>query len=286
MGLGLLAMLLFLIGCREGWDATFGLILNGLASAADVGIWKIKLPGGAGFRKLDSFVQKKIGEAILATEQSLGLWWHANTQVVEYLADSWLDFTWTMHDFGSSLVHGTIPATVDARTKPGIAHARREAHSAAARAGSEARARARGDKAIAADLDTTFGRARAGIDSVGEKSKAYTDARVGRVQGQIAAERAYSHRVLNKRLTWLEKALGVGALGGIAIAALTRVFPYWQCSSFRRFSRLICRAPLGALDDLFGLALLAVGPISIVEFARMLQGVTEEVDDAVRFFVR
>lgn len=285
VGLWLLVAVLVAMGLKAGWAHSIGLVLQGLASRLKISKLGVRIDLGKPLVALDDFVQDSLGRYILANEQAIGLWWHANTQIVNYLGDTLADFAAHSYIFGHNVVHGTIPATVAAHVKPvrdATAHANRATD---LRTRAETRARVQADRAAAHELDTTFGRARAGIDAVLPRAKAYTDARVNRVAGSIAAERAYSHRILNRRLTWVEKALGVGALGGIAIASLTRVFPYWQCTGFRRFSRLLCRAPLGALEDFLGLALLLVGPVSIVQLTRELQGVMEPVVDGVHYFV-
>jgi hypothetical protein len=275
IGLWALAGLLVGIGLKAGWDHSIGALLRGLANAADVGIWKIKIRGGAGFRKLDDVVQDALGRFVLLNEQALGLWWHANKQLVSYLGDSIVDFGAGTHAAIENLVDGVIPGHVGAATKPLTERIGRANSAAAARDRAEAQARSRGIDATGRDLTAEKLARERGIDNVGARAHGYTDAAVGRVSRSLAAERAYSHRILNRRLTWLEKALGVGALGGIAVAALTRVFPYWQCSNVRRFMRGLCRSPFGSLDWLFGLAALAVVALD----PEALERVAEDVSD-------
>lgn len=271
IGLWALVALIVAMGLKAGWDHTLGAILRGLANAADIGVWKIKIRGGTAFRKLDDVVQGALGDYILLNEKVLGLWWHALKWTVTELADSLAYFGVDIQSALYNLVFGTIPQTVVGHTKPLTDRVARGNTAAQARDRAEARARARGFDATRRDLLAERLARERGIDNVVARGRAYTDARVRRVQGQLAAERAYSHRVLNKRLSWLEKALGVGAIGGIAIAALTRVFPYWQCTNVRRFNRLLCRTPIGALDDIFGLALLTVASLNLDDFIAEMQ---------------
>jgi len=285
LGLWILCLIIVLIGLRAGWDHTIGALLRGLGNAANVGGWKIKVGAGGAFFKLDDVVQDSIGKAILANEQALGLWWHGMKAVVEYTADSIVDFGAAVHDTIDGLVHGTIPQTVAGTVAPVRDRVDRGNAAARARDRAEAQARSRGIDAVGRDLTAEKLARERGIDNVGARAKGYTDAAVGRVQGAIAAERAYSHRVLGGRLSRLEKLLGVGVIGGIALATLTRVFPYWQCSNVRRFLRSVCRMPTNLLDDLFGLAVLLIGPVSIVEFAELLQSGADEIADGIHYFV-
>jgi hypothetical protein len=269
LGLWALVSLLVLMGLQAAWDYTLGALLNTLANVLDVSVWRIHLNVSGPLLSLNHSMQRRIGQAILRNEQALGLWWHANVQVVNYTGDALLDFSSAMHDFGVGLVHGTIPAIAADTVKPVAEHAGHAERAARARSRTEAKARAAGIEAGVRDIGAERLARERGIDNIGARDRAYTDAHTGRLEGQIAKERAYSHRILGKRLTLLEKLLGVGALGGIAVAALTRVFPYWQCSNVRRFMRGLCRSPLGALDWLFLLAALVVTALKPREIAHL-----------------
>lgn len=281
IGLWLLVALLVAMGLKAGWDHTLGAILRGLGNAADVGVWKVKIKAGAGFRKLDDVVQAALGDYILLNEKALGLWWHTLKAIVGYVGDTLGDFALDHMDTIYNLVHGFIPVTIRTHTAPLTESVHKGNTAARARDRAEARARARGIDATQRDIAAERLARERGIDYVGGKARVYTDAKVGRVERSIAAERRYSHSILNRRLTWLEKALGVGAIGGIAIASLTRVFPYWQCSNVRRFLRGVCRADAGMLDNLLGALFLLALPLSIEEFAETLQGIIEPVAEAV-----
>src|SRR5687768_10068336 len=179
VGLWMLVSLLVAIGLKAGWDESLGKLLRGLGAAANVGVWKVKINAGGAFYKLDDVVQASLGAYILANERAVGLWWHTNKEIASYLGDSIAGFGEAVHETIGNLVDGTIPATVGAHTKPlrdGQRHAQRTFD---LRARAEVNARVKADKAQAADLDATFGRARAGIDNVGAKARAYTDAKVG-----------------------------------------------------------------------------------------------------------
>jgi len=69
----------------------------------------------------------------------------------------------------------------------------------------------------------------------------------------------------------------MGAVGGIALATLTRVFPWWRCSNVRAFNRQLCRSPLGSLDWLFALAGLAVVALDPEEIAHLGQDLADEL---------
>jgi hypothetical protein len=285
IGLWALVSLLVLMGLKASWDYTLGALLNTLANVLDVHVWRINLNVSGPLLALNHAMERRLGQAILRNEQALGLWWHANTQVVSYTGDALLDFSSAMHDFGVGLVHGTIPAVVADTVKPvaeNVGHADRAAR---ARSRTEAKARAAGIEAGVRDIGAERLARERGIDNIRARDRAYTDAQVGHAEGQIAKERAYSHRILGRRLSLLEKLLGVGALGGIAVAALTRVFPYWQCSNVRRVMRGICRSPLGALDWLFVLELEAFVVSDLCDFIAALSKAAETAEPLLLAFV-
>jgi hypothetical protein len=284
IGLWALMSLMIAMGLKAGWDYSFGAILKGLANAAHVGVWKVRIDLGGPLRKLDDVVQHALGRYILANEEVLGTWWHANKLAIDYLGSSLVDFGTAMHNGMHNLVYGVIPHAAGAAVKPWrgkvgevqtqVTHVTRYVTTKVVKVMNA--------NVHAADVE--FGKAWRGIDHLRDvaiprlwRGVHGVEAEVGQLQGQVG-------RVIPHRLTRLEKFLGAGVIGGAAVVALTRVFPYWQCSNVKRLNRLVCRSPVGALDDLLGLAFLALGPISVAEFARQLQGVTDEAADGIRYF--
>lgn len=284
LGLWILVGLLVAMGVRVVWENTLGAVLKAVGNALNGKILGIHVGIGGPFLKADSGIQQSLGDYILLNEKALGLWFHANKSIVEYLGNSIGDFGLFMHKAVGNLVDGVIPGRVDAATKP-IARATHTAtHTAQVRDRAEAHARSKGIDAVHRDLTAEKLARERGIDNVNARTRGYVDTAVDRVGGQIAAERRYAHKVLGGRLSLLEKLLGVGAIGGIALATLTRVFPYWQCSNFRRFAKGVCRSPLGALDWLFalaGLALIALDPVEMEHLAEdaadLLEGIIREM---------
>lgn len=272
-------------GMRSLYMQTFGALMQELAKL----LRKIPFGVGGSIAKgvdaLNDRVQAAMATAQAWANKGAALAWHQFTLIVSYTAETISDLAHATESALGGLVDSVIPNAVGTGTKPlrGLITGLRANLRAYTR---ELEQRlTRKVRSLEAELDRDFGLARHGIDAVRGSLSARIAHAVNVLQGDIAALRRYAHRTLNRRIGRLEKALGASVLGGVAIAALTRVFPYWQCTNVRSFNRFLCRSPFGALEDLLGLALLAFGPFSLHQFATELQGVIGEVSDGIDYFV-
>lgn len=88
-----------------------------------------------------------------------------------------------------------------------------------------------------------------------------------------------------KRLGALER-IGLGALAGTAVVAVTRRFGWVRCGNVGRVGRALCSTDRSLLDSLLSGSLLIVGTISLAQMARELHEPTELVMDGVGGLVR
>lgn len=281
IGLWLVAALLLGIAAERIWNYTFGALLHSIAQAGKFGVWKIKINLGGPADAVNNAMTRALGEWILANEKALGLWWHAVTKVVEEVADTIYDMNASTYNTLHSLVFGTIPRIAGDAVAPW-----REETAAVGRTVRVVRTTitrqvVRVARAQTAALERDFGIAFRGIDHLRTKAIPRLWHRVTGIGADVADLRHRVFDVIPHRLSRLEKALAAGALGAVAIAAMTRVFPYWQCSAVRRFNRLICRSPLNLLDDVLGLLLATTTAFGIIEFAKLLQDVAEPIGEGV-----
>lgn len=92
---------------------------------------------------------------------------------------------------------------------------------------------------------------------------------------------------LRGKVTRLGKAGTVAGLIGLTAAVLGRLGLGWlNCSRFKRVGRQVCGMDSSLLDALLADALLVVGIVSVVEFAKELQAIEKVTVDAMRGFVR
>lgn len=282
IGFAILAGLIVGIGLKLAYRYTLGALINALAKHLKIDAWRIHVNLAGPLNALNETIEDAIGKWILANEQALGMWFHANKLLAEWTYDALVEYARNVLGSFDGLIHGEIPAQVRAGTVPLTKDLGATKTAARTRDRAEAQARARG---IAAEHDYVTGRAKVaerGIDDVRSTIRTHVIPRIRANERAIARERAYTHKGQARRLTRLEKLLGVGIISGIALRALTRAFPYWQCSNVRRFLRGVCRSPFGALDWLFALAALAVVALDPVRMLHLAEDAEDELEGIVR----
>ena len=287
--LWLLVAIAFLIALKAVWTYTIGALMNGFANLLDFSRWGVHVRLGGPIRSLNNRVERYIGDAIIQQETLLGKWFHSLHLAFDFTGRSLEDFaTGTLHAF-HALTHATIPGLIAEKTKPIEYVQGQEKRANRERAQAEAKTRAAGIEAGARDLQREKVAREHGIDRVNAKVDGNVIPRIHTLEGEVAGVEHQVGRVIPHRLSRLERLLGAGVIGGAAIAALTRVFPYWQCSNVKRFMRNVCRSPLGSLDWLFGLVgllALSLEPWPVVplvqEAEHLLSGAVDEVVGAMR----
>lgn len=285
IGVGVIAFYLVMLGLKGGYDYSLGAVLRQLARVLDFKVWRFHVDLGKGIEIVDHHIESTLASGLGAAETAVGKWWYAQKSVAMLVYDSvaWLA-TSTLEGF-ENLVGGTIPHIAISVSRPAIQKVGGLTRALRAEVARLENQLVRKANALARQLEQDFGRAWRGIDHIQHVSLRNVWKGIHGVEADVRGLEHSVGRVIPHRLTRLEKWLGAGVIGGAAIAALTRVFPYWQCSNVKRFNRMVCRSPFNALEDLFGLALLAVGPLSIVEFAHELQAIMEPVEDGITYFV-
>jgi hypothetical protein len=250
----LFALYIALLGLNYGYSYTIGAVLRGLFLALNFSLLGHKISLGGPFDSLDHWIRGKIATGLDSVETTMGRFYHELGDLTRATYETLAWFAETSAQALHNLTHSTIPGLIDGKVAPVRTRTEKAAKAQDARTRREARTRAAGIEAGVRDLRAEQLARQRGIDRINKAELPRIRARVKADEGIISRERAYAHRVLNKRLSLLERLLGVGAIGGIAAAVLTRLFPYWQCSNVRRFNKNLCRSPLGSLDWLFGLA--------------------------------
>lgn len=119
----------------------------------------------------------------------------------------------------------------------------------------------------------------------------------GTLGGELAhVEREALHGIealrdaLTRRLSRVEKLLGIAALTGTIIGVIARHLPWLRCTNVGKVGKHLCGLPVSQLDNLLaqaaidGLAIL--GTVSLVEFAEAMQAVVGEVAQESQTFWR
>jgi len=269
----LVFVLIVLYGLHYGWQYTFGAFLRRLADMVD-DIWIVGGKLEDAFLATDHWVQAEIGKGISAVEQAVARTWAAMTWIVRETGDAIVAFGEDVHAAIAGLVDAEIPEQIKAGTAPIDTRLDRVNKRTREQARAEAQARSRGIDAVNRDLTAEARSRERGIDALNERITARVIPRVRALEQGLADVIGFTRRNLRIRVGRLEQALAAGVIGAAAVAALTRVFPYWQCTNVRRFNRSLCRSPIGGLDWLFGLAALTVIALDPEEIAELGQDLT------------
>lgn len=105
------------------------------------------------------------------------------------------------------------------------------------------------------------------------------------ILGRITALETDIRDNLLPRLRAIEDLLAPAAFAALVIAAMRTAAPNLFCRNTTRVTEEICAADPGLIDELLLLMALLLGPVSITEFARLLQSVTDEVNGGIHYFV-
>ena len=275
---------LVLLAILYTYRYTLGALILGLAHRID-DVWVVGGTLSHILENLDHAVQAAIGYGLVELEQTAGKVWEGTTIVLDAIGDAILFQAHATYDALRMVVGAAIPNAVGHATRPlaiDLGALRQELRREAARLAHNLTARA---VAIESELDREFGLARRGIDHIQKVDLRHQAGAIAAAVAAIAALRRYAHGALAGRITRLEELLGLGIIGAAAIAALTRVFPYWQCTNVRRFNRFLCRFPLRDLEGLLALTFEAAVVTNICEAVHIFSRVAQTFEPELRGLV-
>ena len=285
---GLIALALawiVLYGLQSGYDSTLGALLRWLHDHTSVKFFGIKLTDPIPFGKIDHWIKGRIGDGMRAVEYGMSGTVH------------WMEYTWRLtvdslewfarETTGAieTLATGTLPAWIDAGTRPlhaaigalygelnslrleGQALVLRYAHS------------------IEAEMEREFGIAWRGIDAIGKSAAAALESAVHGIEARIASLADYIYHGVSARLGHLERLLAGGLIAAIALEAIGRVWPYFKCGNVRRAARGICRADTAILDLLFGAGIEALLVSDLCGLVTALSAVARKAEPLLLEFV-
>lgn len=266
-----LFVLVVLYGIKYGYVHTFGAFFRELADLLNFDVWRFSVDLGDEVLKVDNFLRARIQDGIDLTQEATAHTWHALEWVVSATGDAMAELAAATHDAIRNIHVADIPEQVTTATLPlkkGLERTNRDAHE---RARAEAKARERGIDRVGRDLTREQLARERGIDYLNARINSLVLPQIRALDRALDEVIGYTRRTLARRLSRVEKLVLGGALTAAAVAALTRVFPYWQCTNVRRFNRFLCRLPVGLLDDLLGLALVALVLDDVCRIGRAAQ---------------
>ena len=279
VALGAFAMLWALIGLQYGYGYTLGAFLQQLARA----IGAIRLPSFLSGARLLGFAADAITAIDNAVRRAIGLGIEASGAVFNECLAVAVHFVGNeiaslSHDAAQAIEHLHVQqiTNVYKRVNPGLARKvgtlaaavavlRRELTHAVSREAHVARTKAQSvERAIAIPAPVAL-------------PKAWP--RIGQLERE--AENALGHAK-----DFLRR-YGPAALVGTVAFALARLGVTWaRCSHVNKVGKRACGMNPDLLESLLADTLLIAGTVSLVEFARGMQDVTEEVTPLIRTFWR
>jgi hypothetical protein len=280
--LGVLLALAILIGLSYAYRYSLGAAIVALAAA--IGSLRINTPFGS-FRLLGF-----VADALTAIDNSIR---HALGRGIADMQAVWNDcvsFTatavhWIGHEI-AALAHDTAQAVeglhvssvtnVYKRVNPGLA----------ARVGALAATVAALAHRIAHLPTNTITKV---VHEVPAVTHAVSVPDIGAIPRTIPSVKELERATADglARIKNAAKRLGPTAILGLLVGALATVGGNWiRCSKAGRWGRNICGMNENLLEGLIADALLVVGALSIVEFAKELQAIETEVVKGVSFGIR
>jgi len=277
---------LTLVGLSKAYDYTLGALLHTLAEVLDFKVWRFAVHLGAPFDALDHKVRDAIGAGITQLEATIGRLFHGLEYLVRLQWDTLAGFAHDVEQAITGLTHANVPAIVKHITNVTVKPVKEHVGVTVAKLHALEHKVYRGIDELQRDVQHAFEQAYHGIDELTRRLTHDVVPAIHGLQAELHDVVGYTRKNLRLRITRLEAAVFGGAVAGVALATLTRYFPWWQCTNVRAFNRLLCRAPIGAMDDLFGF-LLAAG--AIAEFrtlVKLAQGVAGETTEGLHALLR
>lgn len=292
-GLAILMSLLLLLALAYAYDNTVGALLQAIAR------WfrgkTISIPHitsiGFGFvadaaEALDGTIRHWLAAAIHGTEYAWHRFVHWNAYAWQELSGAVADLAESLEQSIAHLVERKIPALVRAVVAPIERRLRILEGDVAALLG-------RVDPRIAEALhaaERAVSSAEAAAATVEhEVTVGVPHAVEAAIAGTLPRIRGLEHdaEALKERIGKIARTLTPAGIVGLVAAALASLKLGWlKCSHVERTAKHICGMDAGLLESLLADTTLILGTVSLVEFAKGMQGAVDEIVPPVRKFWR
>jgi hypothetical protein len=280
---GLLALLAWVVmrGLLAGWIYTFGAMLQRLADILTYNKGIIHIDFGGPIRTLDTTVRNVLLKGATKAEYIAGYFFHGCAVIARWMAleteqlaaDTLAWATWLQRShlpkWVKALVYATFPPALILRLVQAAIHANLP------HVGRTITTRV---EHVVTHTVTRIVRASSGAVAI-PGWVIRLPSRVGDVEHDLSG--------LRKRLGALEKGAAIAVTAGIAIRLLRKL--KLGCLAGRNGKKVVqrlCGIDPGLIDALLIGTTLMVGTISLRDFAREMEAVTEEAAGLVRGFIR
>jgi hypothetical protein len=281
--LALLALLAWAVqrGLLAIWISTFGAILQAMGKTLDFDVRFIHVHLGHVFFALDTTVRNGLQKGAAKSEHAAGYFFHGMALIARWMAREtehlaldvlgWATWLQQVHlpKWVKAMIYAAFPPALIARLVRAAVHANLP------HVGRTVTTKV---EHVVTHTVTRIVRATSGAVAI----PGWAIALPGRVGG---LERDLSG--LRKRVKELEKGAAIAVTAGLAIRLLRKL--KLGCLAGRNgkaIAKRLCGIDTGLIDALLAATTLFVGTISLREFAKEMEAVTEEAAGLVRGFIR
>lgn len=284
VGLAFAATALFLVFLRFGAVTLVGGLLRWLAGIVS---W-VPFVGHFGVDAVNAgvnFVDAELGKAVHAAAGTSVSLLEDSWKLTRWVGDAMADLATATEHALSTIVTSTIPNAVHTLTHP-IAQ---DIAAVEERLGSIERTAVKDLRAEIAGLERQAGKATRKLE---REIAAAETAVIGATAGTIkTAQRELWHGIdelrdtIGKRLSKIEKSVGLVALTGVIVSVVAKHWRWIRCPNVAKVGNHLCNMPVRQLEDLLAQAalgsLVIFGTVSLVEFAETMLAVEEELVGAI-----
>jgi hypothetical protein len=281
--IGLLALLAWAIqrGLLAVWVHTFGAMLQALANLLVIKTRLFRLDLGGPIRALDDTVRNALVNGAKKAEHLAGYFFHGCAVIARWMAREieqtandvadWAEWFQHAHlpKWVKALVYATFPPALIARLVQAAIHANLP---------HVARTTTTKVEHVVTHTVTRIVRASSGAVAI-PGWVIRLPSRVGDVERDLSGVKA--------RLKSLEKYAGATAAVALFTAAIAKLGLKWiRCRNVKRTGKAVCGMDASLLESLLGDALLIVGTLSVVTFAKEMLAIEDEAVAIMRKLVK
>lgn len=287
--LALASLLSFLVswGLLLGWNNTFGPMLEGLANALKIDVWRVHVDPAGKLREIDHLVVGALQGAIQTSDTAMGFWFHQSARLQGWIGDEvWKLSRDTLH-FGEWVVQTYGPLLVKTASTVVFPWPKlyrvidAEIEKVLPKVGKIVKAPSLKDALEAAQIAALWA-------AVGAIAGALPHGgRVGSLPHGIGIPKSWTkwRSKVNTRLSALEKIAAAGVFAGLMANVLRVPAKCLRTGNLGKSARHFCGLDSSWLNALLGLSVAVGGTISIVELAEATQKLVPGVIDGLGFLI-
>lgn len=294
VSLGLFVAFIVAFGLLYVYRSTLGLILVGLANTLDHALVQIPFgrklhlfgPISAALRYADREIDAGLGWAVVNTERGATMLFHLAAHQLDSIGRTIGGFAYDVEHALTRTVTVTIPRVTLAAERRAAQRVATLAAQVGALEGDASRLIRRRFRALEATMAAAGAAVAAGLVAVRHAITVTVPHELDWLRARVRrGERTAADHLA--RIKGIERVFAGATFAAFVAVALGRLGLRWvRCPRVGRVGKAVCGMDHDLLDGLLADALIIAGTVSLVEFARGMQGVVAEVEAPIRRFWR